>query len=106
MALIGKLEKWKVPTYNNYEEIQLGEVAFDYEKCNGCLLCIKICPADALEKNDKRPVMVVSRGHECMACGDCGALCSENAITVKRSFQCLKGLYKTIEQGELLPPRL
>ena len=106
MTSISRSEKRKVPTYDNPDEIKTGEVEIDYKKCSGCMLCIKICPADALVMNNKKPVMVSSRVHECMACGDCSAICTEQAIAVKKPFRCTIGFYKTIEHGDLLPPRL
>lgn len=106
MALIGILERRKIPTYDNPKDIIVGQVDFDYDKCTNCMVCIKICPADSLIKKDKKPMMVEAETHECMACGDCAAMCPENAISVKRHWHCTKGLYKTVEQGELKPPRL
>ena len=106
MTSLSRSEKRKIPTYDNPDEIQPGEVEFDYEKCSSCQLCIKICPADILVINNKKPVMVSSRINECMACGDCAAICAEQAIAVKKSFRCITGFYKTIEHGDLLPPRL
>lgn len=112
MAFISRTEKRKIPIYDNPDEIQAGEVDIDYEKCSGCLVCIKICPASALVKNNnklvmnsKKPTMKPAELNECMACGDCAAICSENAIVVKKSLQC-SGFYKTLEHGELFPPRL
>jgi ferredoxin len=106
MALISKSEKRKIPTYDNPNEVLAGKIEIDYEKCSGCLLCIKICPADALVMNNKKPVMVsLPKLNECMACGDCTAICPEQAISLKKSFS-LTGFYKTIEHGDLLPPRL
>jgi ferredoxin len=106
MTSISRSEKRKIPTYDNPDEIQVGEVEINYEKCSCCMICIKICPADALVMNNKKPVMVSSGAHECMACGDCAAICTEQAITVKKPFCCITGFYKTIEHGDLLPPRL
>lgn len=105
MALINKSEKRRIPVYNDPNEFQAGEVAFDPEKCSGCLVCIKICPADALVENNKRPMMRPPGINECMGCGDCAAICPENAIVVIKSLRCT-GFYKTIEQGAVLPPRL
>jgi ferredoxin len=105
MTFLSRSEKLKIPTYDDPDEVQEGEIEIDYEKCSGCWLCIKICPASALELDHKRPIMVPTRVNECMACGDCVAICGEKAITLKKSLRCT-GFYKTIDHGELLLPRL
>lgn len=106
MAMLSRKEKRRIPTYDDPSEVVLGEVGFDYDKCNGCMLCVKICPASSLVKRNKRPAMTSSPVHDCMACGDCAAICPEQAIHLKRSFRCNRGLYKTLDHGELVPPRL
>lgn len=30
----------------------------DYEKCTGCLSCVKFCPHDVYEEKDGKPVVV------------------------------------------------
>jgi ferredoxin len=40
-----------------------------------------------------------------MACADCVAICPEGAIRLKSSYRFTK-YFKTIDRGELLPPRL
>jgi ferredoxin len=43
--------------------------------------------------------------NECAFCGDCAAICSSGAITLKKPFR-LTGFYKTLEDGGSSPPRL
>lgn len=51
------------------------------EECNGCGLCKKNCPAEAISGESKAPhVIDLSR---CTKCGNCIELCRFNAITVK-----------------------
>ncbi len=99
-------EKKKIPTYDDPKDIRYGEIEFDYKKCSSCLLCIKLCPADALEKIENRPVLKKTGKNECMACGDCTAFCPEDAIVSTKSLHCYNGRYKTLEQKELSNPRL
>jgi MinD superfamily P-loop ATPase len=82
-----------------------GIVEIDIEKCDQCLLCIKLCPASALIKQDKRPVMLPAGLNECMACGDCVAFCEPQAMTLTRSHSAT-GFFKTLEHGDLQFPRL
>ena len=96
-------EKWRIPRYDDPNETQMGDIAFDTERCSGCGLCVKACPADSIVlANGKAGV---DGNMECMACGDCVAICKEDAISLTRSY-CYSGFYKTIDSGELAPPRL
>lgn len=106
MTYLTFFEKVSIPTYDDPEQLRFGEVSIDYEKCSGCLLCVKLCPADALESKDKKPVLKKPGRNECMACGDCAAFCSEDAIVSTKSLHCNSGKYKTLEQGELSHPRI
>jgi ferredoxin len=105
MKLIRFSEKHTIPTYDDPAQIQPGDVLVDPEKCTGCLLCVKLCPANALVAENKSPVIRPAGQNECMACGDCMAFCTEKAIVVSRSLK-VTGRYKTIDHGELRLPQL
>ena len=106
MTYFKLFEKTRIPTYDDPNQVQFGEVAFDNEKCSGCLLCINLCPANALEKEGNKPVLKKPGENECMGCGDCVAFCHEDAIASTKSLQCKSSKYKTLEHGELAAPRL
>jgi ferredoxin len=99
------MEKLYIPKYDNREEVIPGEVAIDYEKCSGCALCNKVCPADSLVMEEKKPKMKEQDKNECMGCGDCAAICPEDAITLI-STNRYSGCFKTIDRGEFAAPRL
>lgn len=99
-------ERFRVPTYNDPDELSLGEVEFDYATCTKCGMCIKICPADSLELDDEnKPVLRKHPYNQCIFCGCCSAVCPVDAIIMKKPFTCTY-FYKTIEHGEPKPPRL
>ncbi|MFX1303444.1 MAG: FAD-dependent oxidoreductase [Promethearchaeota archaeon] len=50
------------------------------ELCVGCKVCIKLCPYNAISKNEEGNVVINKL--LCKGCGVCGASCPENAITV------------------------
>ncbi|MFX1419899.1 MAG: FAD-dependent oxidoreductase [Promethearchaeota archaeon] len=50
------------------------------ELCAGCKVCIKLCPYNAISKNEEDKVVINKL--LCKGCGVCGASCPENAITV------------------------
>ncbi|HEX7575056.1 MAG TPA: 4Fe-4S binding protein, partial [Candidatus Methanoperedens sp.] len=60
---------------------------YDYKRCNGCGICIDICPKKAIEAGplieiatglDAPPVIIDHT--KCSFCGMCGAFCPVRAI--------------------------
>jgi MinD superfamily P-loop ATPase len=46
------------------------------EKCNGCGICVKVCPVNNIKIIDKRPELQ----HRCEMCFACDEWCPSNAI--------------------------
>ncbi len=105
MRRFSLLEKIVVPTYDDPDQIAAGTVEWDYDKCTGCSLCVQACPADSIVLKDKRPVLKPAGENECIACGDCAAICPEGAIRVSKGYYYTH-YFKTIDQGSPQPPRL
>ncbi len=55
------------------------------EKCKGCLLCLKVCPAEAIE-GERKQVHVIDQ-HKCIKCGMCLDKCPPKFGAV----ECLSG---------------
>ena len=54
-------------------------VQIDQEKCNGCGLCVDVCPLQAISlENDKAKV----DDDSCTECGQCIDECPNKAISV------------------------
>ena len=51
----------------------------DSERCNGCELCVNICPDRTISISENKAVVT---GIRCMACGHCEAVCPTGAIQV------------------------
>lgn len=68
-----------------------GLIAHDIEKCTGCGLCSRDCPATAITmvestktKTKKKPEFRFDR---CIFCGTCEAVCPKKAITMTNTFE-------------------
>lgn len=59
------------------------EVIIDYDKCNACGLCVKVCKGAPLYMEDRKLKVDQSRLFGCMACGQCVCVCPLGCITVK-----------------------
>jgi ferredoxin len=94
-------EKFRIPTYNDPEQIQFGRMEFDYEKCISCSICARACPASSIVMENKKPTMK----DECMFCGDCVAICPVSAIRMKTPYRYTK-YFKNIDHGPVSPPQL
>ena len=76
-----------IPTTEGFR----GKLTFDYEKCIGCAMCEKVCPAAAIElypvmakeKKSKRIVIHLAR---CTFCSECVHVCPKDAIGMTEEF--------------------
>lgn len=60
------------------------ENKIDLETCNGCLLCIAVCPYKIFEKDKSKQVFLNSeRIKFCVKCGHCMAICKTESITIE-----------------------
>jgi ferredoxin len=71
--------------------------------CNGCGLCIAVCPKETLSIQDHRAVV---SGSESMNCGHCAAVCPTGAIRVAgidprlSTYQCFVSSEKWLPFGQ------
>ena len=69
-----------------------GRIRFIAEKCVGCKLCMKDCPAEAItitqvgEKADKRFECTIHLD-QCMYCGQCVQSCNKDALESTMEFE-------------------
>ncbi len=56
------------------------------ERCNGCGMCVKVCP-HAVFRLEERRAVVADRG-ACMECGACAMNCEREAIRVHPGVGC------------------
>lgn len=55
----------------------------EYNKslCSGCEICIKVCPYQAIKKNENDEIEIIEA--LCKGCGVCGATCMNQAIVIR-----------------------
>jgi len=54
----------------------------DYEKCNGCGICVRVCPMDVFRMDKKNKKAVITYPEDRMLCEFCVLDCPTGAITV------------------------
>ena len=94
-----------------------GAIEIMAERCDACGLCVRVCPSATLvlkprltpmHKGKRRitKVMAMSEEPQCVAVGDCAAICPNDACYVSRQMKMDKSIFKTINKGPLAMPRL
>ena len=77
-------------------------VGIDYEKCNGCRLCIQECRFYHLEET-KNQVIFEDLDNRCSLCGHCIAVCPQDAI-IYEDFGDEAFTFEGIENLETIVP--
>jgi formate hydrogenlyase subunit 6/NADH:ubiquinone oxidoreductase subunit I len=65
-----------------------GKVSVDPELCRGCGLCVRDCPAVALEleKESREQYRLIYHADRCAFCGQCELSCPFGAITLSNDL--------------------
>lgn len=62
-----------------------GKITYNRETCIGCSLCIKVCPAHAIELIPEVKKIRVYVG-QCISCGQCTEVCPKNSLGISEEF--------------------
>lgn len=54
----------------------------DPELCNGCGICVQICPMDVIRLDEKRKKAKIKYPEDCMICEICALDCPTKAIHI------------------------
>jgi formate hydrogenlyase subunit 6/NADH:ubiquinone oxidoreductase subunit I len=123
MGFIKLLDRLRIPTYDDPDQLQSASLRFDASKCKECGICISVCPGACL-RSDKFTKMDyvngVAKGKgglpwlertpngkviTCVGCYDCGAACPHGAIVLERGFRAGFRLKKLHQQPEMRYPK-
>jgi nitroreductase/NAD-dependent dihydropyrimidine dehydrogenase PreA subunit len=85
----------------NMDDVHMGVMKVDEDKCNKCELCMQNCPFRCWEKNEEG-YPVLKDKYECFSCYNCKIACPNNAISIIDSYHVDEGFWKT-EPHPLLP---
>jgi ferredoxin len=72
-------------------------LTFDQTRCNGCGLCVAVCPHAVFRMEQKR-AQLLDRG-ACMECGACAMNCEPSAIRVRAGVGCAAGILSGLVRG-------
>ena len=62
----------------------------DTETCNGCGMCVNVCPHEVFDIEQRKAVVVDLNA--CIECGACAINCPVNAIKIQTGAGCATGL--------------
>ena len=69
----------------------------DVNKCNGCKMCLYVCPHAVFAYENKRAV--IADRDACMECGACALNCEPGAITVQKGVGCAEAVLNSMVRG-------
>ena len=69
---------------------RVSTLKFEIEKCDGCRMCVIVCPHGVFAIENKRAR--ITDIDSCMECGACMTNCAEGAIYVKTGVGCAYGV--------------
>ena len=70
----------------------------DENKCNGCGLCIQVCPHAVFTISEKKAKIIDFNA--CMECGACALNCPVEALTVQAGVGCAACLIQSAVTGQ------
>jgi formate hydrogenlyase subunit 6/NADH:ubiquinone oxidoreductase subunit I len=59
------------------------------DECIGCKLCIKVCPAEAIEFIPDKKKIKIHVDH-CIFCSQCNDICPKNCLNMSEEFLLIK----------------
>jgi len=69
----------------------------DVQKCNGCMMCIIVCPHEVFQLKNKKAI--ITNKDQYMECGACAKHCTEEAIRGRKGVTCAEGIINGLLRG-------
>jgi len=107
MAVLSRAERRHFPDWDDPTQCLFHRVAVDEALCDGCKLCVVVCPANVLElygEKGERKARVKESFRGCASCNNCRAICESGAIAATRAYDFV-GYYRQLGRGEFSMPR-
>ena len=73
-------------------------LVYDATQCNGCGMCVNVCPHAVFEMNGRKAVLACPTA--CMECGACQKNCITNAIAVQSGVGCAAAMIRAALRGQ------
>jgi NAD-dependent dihydropyrimidine dehydrogenase PreA subunit len=73
-------------------------LVYDPALCNGCGMCVNVCPHAVFEMDGRKAVL--ARSSACMECGACQKNCIMNAISVESGVGCASAMIQAALKGK------
>lgn len=84
------------------QNVHMGKITIDEEKCQGCGLCVLNCVTRAWEMGDNN-VPYLKEEYSCLSCYNCVVACPEGAMSIVAPYHVDNGFWKTLPH--LLPAK-
>ena len=81
--------------FNAYE---VNTLVYNAELCNGCALCMAVCPHAVFAMNGRKAVLIHPQA--CMECGACQVNCVTGAIRVESGVGCASAMILSALRGQ------
>lgn len=81
-----------------YDAYSVNTLQYDQSLCNGCGICVNVCPHAVFEMNGRKAFII--RLTACMECGACQLNCVTDAIKVESGVGCAAGMIRSALLGK------
>lgn len=81
-----------------YNAYSVNTLEFSSELCNGCGMCVDVCPHAVFTLNGR--VITLDRPESCMECGACQLNCPLGAIRVESGVGCAAAMFRAALTGQ------
>ena len=87
LKLLEKVEKGEAKINSPVEipKNYRGKIVYDRDKCIGCKLCMRVCPANAIEFIPEKKKIKIHISH-CIFCSQCNDICPKNCLKMSEEF--------------------